>query len=58
MSENPIKPNFKVKGQIWKFHKNRRVDPQVGLVAIFWYQIRLQQVLKPPGRDFEAFLLC
>ena len=55
MSKNP---NFKVKGPIWKIHKNRRVDPQVGLVAIFWYQIRLHQVLNSPGRDFEAFLLC
>ena len=28
MSENPIKPNFKVLGQIRIFSKNRRVGPQ------------------------------
>ena len=57
MSIDAIEPNFKVEGQIWKFHKNRGVDPQVGLVAIFWWQIRVQQVLRPRRRDFVVFLL-
>ena len=54
-SKNPMKPNFKVKGPILKIRKNRRVGPQVDVVAGFWCQIHVQQVLKPSDRDFGAF---
>ena len=35
MSKNPIKPNFKVLGQICIFSKNRRVDPQEYIIRFF-----------------------
>ena len=35
MSGNPLIPKFKVNGQISKFTKNRRVDPQVCILGTF-----------------------
>ena len=35
-SGNSLISNFKVKGQIWKFRQNRRVDPQTPVLSIFF----------------------
>ena len=43
MPGNPHIRKFKVNGQISKFPKNRRLDPQVYIVGIFSCPIRSQQ---------------
>ena len=35
MSQDPIQTKYKVKEQIWKVRKNRRVDPEIDVEAIF-----------------------